>query len=68
MDSYDTAVCVNFRVTILLSCSGERARVETEQHRGADQTGNVAIEFAQAERSDDILLAHPVLDTLCVAG
>jgi thiosulfate dehydrogenase len=33
-------------VTMLLSCSGESARVKSEEFRGADQTGNAAIEFA----------------------
>jgi hypothetical protein len=47
MDSYDTAVRVNFGVAMLLSCSGERARVETEQHRWAGQTGNVMIDLAE---------------------
>jgi hypothetical protein len=47
MDSYDTAVRVIFGVAMLLSCSGERARGETEQHRGADQTGNVMIDLAE---------------------
>jgi hypothetical protein len=47
MDSYDTAVRGNFWVAMLLSCSGERAWVETEQHRGADQTGNVMIDLAE---------------------
>src|SRR6185295_5492665 len=33
-------------VAILLSCSGEGAGGKTEKLRGADQTGNAAIEFA----------------------
>ena len=57
-----------FGAAMLLSCLGERTWDATDRHRGADQTGNVVIEYAHAERSDDILLAHPVLDTLCVAG
>jgi len=33
-------------MAMLLSCSGESARVKTEEPRGADQTGSAAIEFA----------------------
>ena len=33
-------------VLIFVSCSGESARVKTEELRGADQTGSAAIEFA----------------------
>jgi thiosulfate dehydrogenase len=33
-------------VAMLLSCSGESARVKSEEFRGADQTDNAAIEFA----------------------
>jgi thiosulfate dehydrogenase len=33
-------------VAMLLSCSGENARVKTEELRGADQTGSAAIEFS----------------------
>ena len=33
-------------MAMLLSCSGESARVKTEELRGADQTGSVAIEFS----------------------
>ena len=33
-------------VAMLLSCSGESARVKTEEPRGSDQTGSAAIEFA----------------------
>ena len=33
-------------IAMLLSCSGESARVKTEEPRGADQTGSAAIEFA----------------------
>jgi len=33
-------------MAMILSCSGESARVKTEEPRGADQTGNAAIEFA----------------------
>jgi len=33
-------------VTMLLSCSGEGARVKTEEPRGSDQAGSAAIEFA----------------------
>jgi thiosulfate dehydrogenase len=33
-------------MAMLLSCSGESARVRTEEPRGADQTGSAAIEFA----------------------
>ena len=33
-------------VAMLLSCSGESARVKSEEFRGAAQTGNAAIEFA----------------------
>ena len=33
-------------VTLLLSCSGERARVETEEPRTSGQTGSAPIEFA----------------------
>ena len=32
-------------MAMLLSCSGESARVKTEEPRGADQTGSAAIEF-----------------------
>ncbi|MCM3900846.1 MAG: c-type cytochrome [Pyrinomonadaceae bacterium] len=33
-------------MAMLLSCSGESARVKTEEPRGADQTGSEAIEFS----------------------
>jgi hypothetical protein len=33
-------------MTMLLSCSGERARAKAEEPRGTDQTGSAAIEFA----------------------
>ena len=33
-------------MAMLVSCSGETARVKTEEPRGADQTGSAAIEFA----------------------
>jgi thiosulfate dehydrogenase len=33
-------------MAMLLSCSGESARVKTEEPQGADQTGSTAIEFA----------------------
>lgn len=35
-----------FGMAMLLSCSGESARIKTEEPREADQTGSVAIEFA----------------------
>jgi thiosulfate dehydrogenase len=33
-------------MAVFVSCSGEGARVKTEEPRGADQTGSAAIEFA----------------------
>jgi thiosulfate dehydrogenase len=58
-----------FGVAMLLSCSGESARVKTEGPRGADQTGSAAIEFAPpspetipgSQRGEQIRLGYQIV-------
>ncbi len=56
-------------VAMLLSCSAERARVETEEFRGATQTGSAPIEFSPpspetipgSQRGEQIRLGYKIV-------